>query len=67
VFSLLVLFSDHINVGSYLSCLGERHAPLFHLNTPILHLYLLSIQFSHCLASSSWFSCISCSELLVLL
>ena len=24
-----VLFSGHINVGSYYSCLGERHAPLF--------------------------------------
>jgi hypothetical protein len=45
VFSLLVLFSDHINIGSYLSCLGERHAPLFHLNTPILRLYSLSIHF----------------------
>ena len=46
--------------------MGERHAPLFHVNTPILHLYLLSIPFLHSLASISWFSCISCSELLVI-
>ena len=24
-------------------CVGERHAPLFHVNTHVLHLYLLSI------------------------
>jgi hypothetical protein len=26
-----------------MDCVGERHAPLFHVNTHILHLYLLSI------------------------
>ena len=35
------LFAGHIHVGSYPSCVGERHAPLFHLNTPVLRLYLV--------------------------
>ena len=39
----------------------------FSQNTLVLHLYMLSIRFSLFLASSSCFSCISYSELLVLL
>ena len=38
----LVLFAA-ILVGSQHSCVGEIHAPLFRLNTLVLHLYLLSI------------------------
>ena len=39
-FSFVCLFAGHILVGSYPSCVGESHAPLFRLNTPLLRLYL---------------------------
>ena len=32
-----------INLDPRNPCVGERHAPLFHVNTHVLHLYLLSI------------------------
>ena len=53
-FSLFCFVCWSCNVGSQLSCLGERHAPLFYQNTLAFHLYLLSIL-SYCSVCSQLF------------
>ena len=67
LFSVCFVLFSVINGWILAILFGRETRSAFSWNTLVLHLYLLSIQFSHCLASSSWFLCISCSELLVLL
>ena len=51
---VFVFLLDRYNVGSQLSCVAERHARLFHQNTPAYHVYLLNIL-SCCLFASKLF------------
>ena len=61
---VLVCFLVMYFVGSQLSCVGERHAPLFHQNTLVLRLYF--VEYSQlCFLISSCALLISCEELSV--